>query len=250
MTARTDFIAGARAIAPILLGIIPFALIAGVTAVNAGLSTVQAVAMSVIVFAGAAQLAAIDLIGRNASLVVIVLTAIIINLRFMMYSASISPYFREFNRPVKWFGAYVLTDQAYAVSVTEFRETHSDERSRKWFYFGAAVTFWVTWQISALIGTVLGSSVPEGLSLEFAVPLTFMALLFPSLDDHPTEIAALVAGGVGILVASLPFNLGLMVAALAGIAVGVAVEVRQGRFPSLENAPDDEVRAVDGGDGA
>lgn len=230
-TARRDFVAGGRAVGPILLGVVPFGLIAGVTAVNAGISPLQAVGMSVIVFAGAAQLAAIDLIGRSAPIAVVVLTVVVINLRFVMYSASIAPYFRQLAAPWKWLSAYVLTDQAYAVSLTEFRATAPDERSRKWFYLGAASMLWIVWQISTFAGAAVGASMPAGLSLEFAVPLTFMALLVPALDDRATVVAALVAGTVGVVGAVLPFNLGLITAALVGIAAGVTLEVRAGRFP-------------------
>lgn len=233
VSARTDLTAGVRAIAPILLGVVPFALVAGITAVDAGISPVQAVGMSVVVFAGAAQLAAIELIGQSAPAAVVVLTAIVINLRFVMYSASIAPYFRRFDAASKWLGAYVLTDQAYAVSLAEYHETSPEDRSRKWFYFGAAVTLWVVWLIGTATGALVGATVPEGLSLEFAVPLTFMALLFHAIDDRPTVVAAVVGAGVAVVAAVLPFNLGLVTAGLVGIVAGVLVEVRAGEFPTV-----------------
>lgn len=238
MTERSDFLAGARAVIPLLIGVIPFGVIAGVTAVTAGLSPFQAIAMSVLLFAGAAQLAAIDLIGQSAPVAVIVITAIIINLRFMMYSASIAQYFRRFDPVSKWLGAYLITDQAYALSVIEFRKTDPDDRSRKWFYFGTALPFWVMWQISTIAGAILGANVPGGLSLEFAVPLMFIALLFPALEDRPTVMTAFVAGSVSIVAAILPFNLGLVTSALIGIAAGVTVELRRGTFPIRDNTPD------------
>lgn len=234
MTARADFFAGTQAIVPILLGVIPFTLIAGVAAVNAGIAPVQAISMSIIVFAGVAQLAAIDLIDRTAPIAVIILTAIVINLRFMMYSASLAPYLRQLTGPMKWLGAYVLSDEAYAVSVTEFRETSPEERSREWFYFGAAAAFWMAWQVGTIVGVVVGTAIPEGLSLEFAVPLTFMALLFQALTDRHTEVAAVVAGVLGVVAAVLPFNLGLVTAALIGISIGVILDIRVDEFPTTE----------------
>ncbi|MEA5386982.1 AzlC family ABC transporter permease [Haloarculaceae archaeon H-GB11] len=175
----------------------------------------------------------------------VVLTAIVINLRMMMYSASIAPYFRRLAAPTKWIAAYLLTDQAYAVSIAEFRQTTPGERSRKWFYFGAAVTLWVPWQIVTVVGALVGASVPEGLSLEFAIPLTFMALLVPTLDGRSTEIAALVGGGVAVVAAVFPFNLGLITAALLGVASGVGHEVLVGEFPTT-----DASAHGDGGDSA
>jgi 4-azaleucine resistance transporter AzlC len=250
VSARTDLVAGVRAISPILLGVVPFALVAGITAVDAGITPTQAVGMSVIVFAGAAQLAAIELIGKSAPAAVVVLTAIVINLRFVMYSASIAPYFRRFDTVSKWLGAYVLTDQAYAVSLAEYREKPPEERSRKWFYFGAAVTLWVVWIIGTATGALVGATVPEGLSLEFAVPLTFMALLFHAIDDRPTVVAAVVGAGVAIVAAVLPFNLGLVTAGLVGIVAGVLVEMRAGAFPTVpetDGGTDDGTVSEDAG---
>lgn len=233
MTAREDALAGVRAISPLMLGIVPFALVAGITAVEAGFSTVQAVGMSVILFAGASQLAAIELVGQSAPVVVVVLTAVVINLRFVMYSASIAPYFRRFDAASKWLSGYVLTDQAYALSIAEYNEAGPEERSRKWFYLGAALTLWVVWQAGTLAGALLGATVPAGLSLEFAVPLTFLALLFHAVEDEPTVVAAVVGGGVAVVAAVLPFNLGLVTAAIVGIAAGVLVEKRDGAFPTV-----------------
>ncbi|UTF55755.1 AzlC family ABC transporter permease [Natronosalvus rutilus] len=246
MSARTDFVDGLRACAPLMLGMVPFAIITGVTAVNVGISPILAVAMSVVVFAGAAQLAAIDLIGQSAPIVVVVFTAIIVNLRFMMYSASIAPYLSRYSTLSKWFSAYVLTDLAYALSVTEFAETTPDERSRKWFYLGTAMMLWITWQVGTVVGVLLGANVPAGLSLEFAIPLTFMALLFPVLKGRPTAITALVAGFFAVITDPLPFNLGLVVAAGIGILVGVTVECLNGEFPSTQEFDD----ATDGGESA
>jgi predicted branched-subunit amino acid permease len=154
MSGRGDFLAGVRAVSPVLLGTVPFALVAGATGVGAGLAVLQTTAMSVVVFAGASQLAAIELIGRDAPVVVAVLTALVINPRLVMYSASIAPHFRGFSAARKWLGAYVLTAQAYALSVTEYAETTPEDRGRWWYYFGTAATLWVVWQV----GTVAGAA--------------------------------------------------------------------------------------------
>lgn len=231
---REDVLDGVRAFAPLSVGIVPFALIAGITAVDAGLSPLQAAGMSVVVFAGASQLAIIELLGKDASLVIVVLTAVVINLRMMMYSASIAPYFREVSAVRRWLGAYVLTDQAYALSVADFRGSDRSARGRIAFYFGAAAGLWLIWQAGTVVGVLLGATVPAGLSLEFAVPLTFMALLFPAIEGRPTAAAAVVGATVAVVAAPLPFNLGLLTAACAGIGVGVFVEHRAGEFPTVE----------------
>lgn len=225
--ARDDFLAGVRTVAPILVGIIPFGLVAGAAAVNAGLSVAQAVGMSVVIFAGASQLAAIDLIGRDAPVAVVVLTAIVINLRMAMYSASIAPHFQRLSAGAKSAAAYILTDQAYAVSITEFRS--DGERSRLPFYLGTAATLWLVWQLCTIIGAVVGSAVPDGLSLEFVVPLTFLALLVPVIEDRETGLAALVGATVAVVGSTLPFNLGLLLGALVGITAGSALELWGGK---------------------
>ncbi len=214
------------AILPISLGVVPFGVIAGAAMVESGIPPHHAIAMTIVSFTGAAQLAAIDLIDQTAPVAVIVLTAVIINLRFMMYSASMAPYFRRFDALTKWLGAYVLTDEAYAISISRFRNGDLSIHSQKWFYFGAAIPFWATWHLSAALGVVLGTSVLSGVSLAFAVPLTFIALLIPDLNDRPTILAALVSGGTSILLGFFPFNLGLVTAVLIGIAAGSAFEQR------------------------
>lgn len=249
---REDLFDGVRAIAPLSVGIVPFALIAGITAVNAGLAPVQAVGMSVLLFAGASQLAAIELLGNDAPLAVVVLTAVVINLRFTMYSASIAPYFRGVSGLRRWLGAYILTDQAYALSVADFRDTDRGTHGRITFYFGAAAGLWVIWQIGTIVGALLGATVPAGLSLEFAVPLTFMALVFPAIEGRPTATAAAVAAAIAVLAAPLPFNLGLLTAAFTGIGAGVLIEHRRGEFPTVDRELGDEESEADdpGGESA
>lgn len=231
---RDDLVAGLRALAPLSVGIAPFALITGITAVNAGITPLQAVGMSIVVFAGAAQLAVIELLGRDAPLSIVVLTAVVINLRFTMYSASIAPYFRKESTLRQWLGAYILTDQAYALSIAEYRSDDTESKSGFGFYVGAAAGLWFIWQIGTAVGALLGASVPAGLSLEFAVPLTFMALAFPAIEGRPTAAAAAVAAAVAVLATPLPFNLGLLSAAFAGIGVGVLLEHRAGEFPTVD----------------
>jgi 4-azaleucine resistance transporter AzlC len=218
-----DLLAGVRDVSPLMLGIVPFALVAGIAAVDAGLGLGEAMGMSVIVFAGASQLAALDLLGENAPLAVVVGTAVVINLRMLMYSASIAPYFSDYGRRLRAGLAYLLTDQAYALSVAEFEENAS--RSRWRYYLGAAASLWIVWQIGTVAGVVLGAGVPDALGLTFAVPLVFLALLVPAMKDRPTTVAGVIGGAVAVVAAGLPLNLGLLVGALSGVAAGLVTEV-------------------------
>ena len=229
---------GLRDVAPILLGVAPFALVAGATAVDAGLSPLQAVGLSVVVFAGASQLAAIGLLGDNAELVVVFATGVVINLRMLMYSASIAPHFRAFRSRWKAACSYLLTDQAYALSVTRYSGSGSDSGvdadrdldagGRLRYYFAVGGALWVVWQVGSVVGIVVGARVPPAWGLEFAVPLVFLSLLVPATTSWPKLAAAAVGGGVAVAgaVLAVPLNLGLIAGGAAGVATGVLVDAR------------------------
>lgn len=224
MQVPADVRRGVRDTLPLLLGVIPFGLVAGIAAVNAGLGLQHAIGFSVIVFAGASQLAAIELLGENSPLAVVVVTAVVINLRMTMYSASIAPHLRDQSARWKALMAYVLTDQAYALSIARYRG--SADVDRRWYYLAVAFTLWVVWQVTTIAGVLLGSGVPDAWGLEFAVPLVFLALLVPAMEDRPTIVAGLAGGAIAVIAGGLPLNLGLLVGATVGIASGVLVERR------------------------
>jgi 4-azaleucine resistance transporter AzlC len=219
---NSDLRDGVRDVAPLLLGVVPFGLVAGIAAVEAGLDLGQAVAMSVVVFAGASQLAALELLGRDAPLAIVVLTAAVINLRMLMYSASIAPHFRELSGRWRAGLAYLLTDQAYALSVARYRTDEAVDRRA--YYLGAALTLWAVWQVTTVAGVLVGAGVPDAWGLEFAVPLVFLALLVPAMEDRPSVAAGLVGGTLAVAGGGLPLNLGLLVGAAAGVAAGVVAE--------------------------
>ena len=211
---------------PILLGVTPFGMIYGVLAIGAGLPASAAMAMSSIVFAGSAQFVGAQLIRSGTPGMVIVLTTFIVNLRHMLYSASIAPHLAHLSRRWKWLLAYLLTDEAYAVTITRYNQA-ADSANKHWFLLGAGLALWSTWQVSTAVGIFLGAQVPSSWSLDFTLALTFIALVVPVLRDRPSLAAALSAGVIAVLAADLPYKLGLMVAAIGGIAIGLWVEARQ-----------------------
>jgi len=215
---------GVRDVSPLLLGVAPFGVVAGIAAIEAGLTLPQALGMSTIIFAGAAQLAAIELIGQGTPLSVIIVTAIVINLRMLMYSASIAPHLTSLPARVRSGLAYLLTDQAYALSISRYRA--GDTTDRVAYYLGVGVTLWGVWQITTVVGAFAQAGIPESLGLEFAVPLVFLALLVPAMEDGPTTVAGVIGGAVATAVAGLPLNLGLLVGATVGIAAGLLAERR------------------------
>ncbi|MES1947410.1 AzlC family protein [Salinisphaera sp. C84B14] len=222
-----DFRAGAQTVLPVLIGILPFALIAGVVAVRLGFSPWLASALSVLVFAGAAQLATMQLLFDGAPLLIILITVFFINLRFMMYSASIAPHFRGASAGTRAGLAYFLTDQPYVFGVYGFAERPM-LASRIAFYLGVALPLWCCWQLGTIVGAQAGARLPEAWNLEFAIPLVFLAMIVPAIRDK-ASIAAAVAGGiVAVAGHGLPWNLGLIGGALTGIASGVVVSLLMG----------------------
>jgi 4-azaleucine resistance transporter AzlC len=219
----TELWSGVRDEAPILLGVAPFGLVFGALALNSGMTVAAAQAMSSIVFAGSAQFISAQLIGAGASGLVIVMVVAVVNLRHALYSASIAPYVSALRPAWKLLLSYLLTDEAYAVAITGYRKRGSDG-TRHWYFFGAGIALWTCWQMSTAVGIFLGALIPQDWPLAFMLPLTFVALVVPALEDRSTTIAAAVAAAVGLVAAGLPLKTGLLIAASAGIAAGMLSE--------------------------
>ena len=224
---RSSFWLGLKNALPVTLGIIPFGLITGVSAVTVGLSYGEAIAMSAIVFAGSAQLASLQLMDAHASIAVILITTFFINLRFTMYSASLAPYTQSYQKRWRLLIAYFMTDQAFAFTIEQF--TRHPEKDNRFYYAGVGFSIWLAWIISTIVGAVLGAQIPKSWSLDFAIPLTFIALLVPALKTSASMIAALTGGIIAVVFAGLPYNAGLIVAALSGISAGMIMQTLQAR---------------------
>jgi 4-azaleucine resistance transporter AzlC len=219
-TRSSEFLNGLRSELPLLLGVIPFGLLYGFMALQAGLPVLMAQGMSSIVFAGASQLVIVQLIANQTPIFIIVLTAFIINLRHALYSASVASYLKPLKPGWKWLLAYLLTDEAYGVGIAHYAES-SKNPNKHWFLLGAGLTLWIGWQLSSAWGIFLGAQISTSWSLDFAVPLVFIALLMPMLKDKPGWLAALTGGIVSVTAFGLPFKLGILLAALLGIGAGL-----------------------------
>jgi len=219
-TPSSEFWLGAREEMPILLGVIPFGMIYGILALGAGLSPLDAQAMSSVVFAGSAQFMIAKLISAGTPGLIIILTGFVINLRHALYSASLAPFTQHL--PLRWKAvlAYVLTDEAYAVSITHYLR-EGDRTNKHYHLLGAGLALWACWQISTGVGIFLGAQVPSAWGLDFALPLTFIALVVPGLKDRPGVITAAVASLAALLLFGLPFKLGLIASAFIAIAAGL-----------------------------
>jgi 4-azaleucine resistance transporter AzlC len=215
-----EFFYGVRSELPLLLGVFPFGLIYGVMALQAGLPPAMAQGMSSIVFAGASQLMITQLVSGGAPMLIIILTAFVVNLRHALYSASMAPYFKNLSPLWKLLLGYLLTDEAYGVGITRYVEP-SNEPFKHWFVFGAGLTLWAGWQVSSACGIFLGAQISPAWSLDFALPLVFIALLVPMLKDRAGLAAAAAGGVVSVMAFGLPYKLGILIAALIGISVGL-----------------------------
>jgi 4-azaleucine resistance transporter AzlC len=228
---RREFLAGCRDEAPILLGVAPFGMIYGLLALRAGLGPFTAQAMSSVVFAGSSQLVAAQLIRDGAPAAVLVLTIFVVNLRHALYSASLAVHLKDLTPRWKGLLAYLLTDEAYAVIAARIsRDAASGQAvaaSRHWYFLGAGFTLWASWQVSTAAGVFLGAQVPERLGLDFTLALTFIALVFPALRDRAAVAAAAAAGVISVVAFRVPYKLGLILAAVAGVAAGLLAEAHR-----------------------
>ena len=224
-TPRTEFLSGVKAELPLMIGVTPFGMIYGILAIAAGLPPSVAQAMSFIIFAGSSQFVFAQLFGLGVPAIINIFTVGVINLRHGLYSASIAPYLQKLSTRWKLLLAYLLTDEAYAVTILHYQQ-EEEKRHKHWFFLGAGFTLWTTWQLSTALGIFLGASVPASWSLDFTLALIFIALVVPSLKDKASLGAALSAGVAAIILFNMPLKTGLLVASLIGIAVGLLVEMR------------------------
>lgn len=206
-----------------LLGVATFGLISGVAMVGSGMTPFTAMVMSLATYAGTAQLAALQLLAAGAPIAVILLAAVVLNLRFALYSLSMAPHLSEATTSRKWLYSYLLSDNGYAHFITRYA-SHPEEGGKAGYYLGACTVIWTTWQTATAVGIAVGAGVPAHLRLEFTVTLTFFALGISVIRDRALAVAAATAAIVAILALGLPYRLGLLVAAAAGIAAGMATE--------------------------
>lgn len=212
-------LAGAKEVAPILIGIVPFGLVAGAAVIAAGFGLAEAVGMSLLVNAGASQLVATTLFDDNAPLWVALLTALIVNARMFIYSTSIAPVLSSASWKLRPLLGHMLVDQNYASTMTRGR--FRDDVDVVPYYVGAWLALASVWQLSTVAGALLGPLVPASWSLDFAVPLVFLAMLAPALKDRVAVEVALVTGvASALLVPVLPMQTGLVAALLCGLLYG------------------------------
>ncbi|MBT4567969.1 MAG: branched-chain amino acid ABC transporter permease [Marinovum sp.] len=222
------FIQGVLNGAPHSLVIGPFGFLFGVVATEAGLSIFETLSFSVLVVAGAAQLTALELMQDNTPTVIVILSALALNLRMALYSASLTPHLGTAGFWQRAAAAYSLVDQSYATSILQYENNPEMTMPQKLtFFFGVAASVIPVWYLLTFLGALVGQSIPTDIPLDFATPLTFIALLAPLLRSLPHILAALASVIAGLLFHTMPYNLGIMLAGVIGMSVGAWSEQRE-----------------------
>jgi predicted branched-subunit amino acid permease len=219
-----DVAAGARAMAPWLAGVAPFGLVIGIAAARADFPTVAGWLTAPLIFGASAQIAAIQLLDAGATAATVVLTVLVINLRLVLYSAAMARYWR--GTPLWWrlLGAYLLIDPSFVVGTERYAVAApgQDRRRGHAHYLGGGLLLWVGWLAAVAIGATAGARIPESLHLELLVPLYLLGEIVPRLRDLAPRRTALTSALVGLVCLNLPLHLGIVVAIVAGLAVGGA----------------------------
>ncbi len=222
---RKAFLRGAAHALPFFVVIIPFAMLFGVLSAEAGLGPWETQIFSVAVFAGASQLAALQLMQDQAPLLVILATGLAVNLRMMMYSVALTPHLGGAPLGIRAAIAYFLVDQSFALSLAEFeKRAEMGLSERIAYFFGTVAPITVIWNISTAVGAQMGRAVPESWGLDFAMPITFIGMTAAMLRSLPHGVAMVVSVGVTLMLWALPYGTGLLIGAAAGMAAGAVAE--------------------------
>lgn len=219
---------GARDITPMVIGVIPFALAIGAAVGSSSLTRGEGVLSGPVILAGAAQLSVVQMLDAGAAPLVIVLSALMINARLLLYSASLAPWFRGEPLGRRLLLALPVIDQLHFTCTPRFERGDLDERERRAYYVGAAAWLAGAWCVAQAAAIVVGASVPDAVGLDVAAPLALVGLLAKSAVDGRSAVAAIVAAAVTTAAVVLPFHSAVLVGALVGIVAGVRYEARRG----------------------
>lgn len=223
---RAAYLAGVRDGAPFAVVIVPFAMLFGAAAAEAGWSVAQIMKMSIAVIAGASQFAALQLLSENAPVLIVILTALAINLRMAMYSASMAPHVGATPLWQRVLVAYALVDQTYGAAIHRYTLRPEMTQAEKLAYFFGAVTpVCGPWYFASYAGAVVGAAIPPEFALDFAVPITFIAIVAPWLRSPAHLAAAVVSVSASLALVWVPLNLWLLIAAGLAMVTGAAMEL-------------------------
>ncbi|MEO1798116.1 MAG: AzlC family ABC transporter permease [Pseudomonadota bacterium] len=227
-TRKAAFWMGVRHGLPFIVLLVPFGALFGVVGTEAGLNLVEVMTFSIVILAGAAQFTAVAMMVDQVPTLIVLITALAVNLRMAMYSAALTPHLGAAPLWQRGFIAYFMVDQAFALSSVTFEErTEWSLAENVGYYFGVIVPVAPCWYLATLAGALVGEAMPEALALDFALPIVFLALVAPALRTAAHKAAALTSVILALLLAWMPFSLGLLVAAVGAMMVGARVELWQ-----------------------
>ncbi len=223
---------GIRAIVPALIATGTWGMVTGVAMVKSGLTESMALAMTLLLYAGSAQLTSLPLIAAGAPLWLIFMAGCVVNLRFIIFGAALHPYFRHLSWPRRLGLGYFTTDMGFVLFMPRYGDAaERGTREQLWFFLGTIAPGWIVWQSSSIVGIYLGGMVPSNWSLDFAAVLALLAITIPLANSKPMLISMLAAGLVAWVGQLFPLRLGLAAAVICGIVAGMLAErfVQKGR---------------------
>ena len=224
--ARAAFWAGARTVLIVAPSYVPFAIVCGVASVNVGMSTASALALPALVFGGSSQAVVLQFLQNSASIWIAVLSGLVVNLRMAIYSAAMAPKLRHLSTPRRMLAAAFLVDNTFAF-LEQRAHTHPNDKHLLWYYTGITAVLWPCWIFFCAVGVLAGSVVPTSWQLDFAIPLSFIAMCAMTVRTLPLVAAALVGGAASVLLFALPLKLGLIAACFTGMAAGLVTQKLQ-----------------------
>jgi len=228
---RAAFVRGARAATPALMPTAIWGLVAGVAMIKTGLTTWQALAMTLLVYSGSAQMASLPLIAAGAPVWIALLTAGVVNLRFVIFSATLWPYFGRLPLARRLMLGYLSADIGLAIFMARYANAPVEQRGnveQRWFFFGISASTWLSWQPTSILGILLAGVIPGHWGLEFAAILALIAITTPMFQGRPAVAGCLTAGVVAVIAAPLPLKVGLLLAVMAGVAVAMGMDMHAG----------------------
>ncbi len=227
---KAAFLRGLRHSLPFALVILPFGMLYGVASSEAGLNGVETMAFTLSVFAGASQFAALQLMQDQAPVLVVLATGLAVNLRMMMYSVALTPHLGQAPVGVRAVLAYFLVDQPFALASVEFERRHEMTTDEKVAYFiGTFAMIAPLWNLAAWAGFRAGRAIPPEYALDFAMPITFLAMVAPQMRSVPHAVAAATSAVLAVALVRMPWGTGVLVAAAVAMIVGAGAEVLEQR---------------------
>ncbi len=223
LSKSTEFINGAKATIPLIIGAIPFGIIFGTLAEPSGLSIWGAMAMSLFVFAGSSQFIAVGLLAAGVGPALIVATTFVVNLRHLLYATALVDKVSHLSQAWRAVLAFGLTDESFAAVNSRYLG-RSDTIHAHWFFLGSIMAMYSNWQLCTWLGIGLGELFPDMTQwgLDFAMSVTFLGMVIPYLRNKPMWLAVISAAAFALVLRDLPHQLGLVIAALSGICIGYA----------------------------